>query len=189
MFGKNQESKKVVDRILINSVGVELGVWKGGSSEKFLKRTSHLHLVDAWAPIAYQESKEHGTFEDYLARYRIMVGSDDPKDFEKFYDNVYKEVVEKFKNKPVTIHRMSTKEFFKKFNEKVDWVYVDAAHDHEGCYNDLISSLKIVKFGGYIYGDDYLNKPGVKSAVNQFIKETDLKFDNFFGSQYEIQVK
>ena len=30
------------------SVGVEIGVWNGESSAQFLKRTSHLHLVDPW---------------------------------------------------------------------------------------------------------------------------------------------
>ena len=90
MFGNNIESKHIVDRIKENSIGVELGVWKGISSEKFAKKTKHLHLVDAWAPESYQVSKEHGTFEDYLERYSKLVGSKNPKDFIFCSKNVYK---------------------------------------------------------------------------------------------------
>lgn len=188
MFGKNIESVRVVDRIPVGSIGVELGVWKGDSSELFLKRAKHLHLVDAWAPESYEMSKEHGTFEDYLARYSKLVGSKDPKDFVKYYDNIYESVRSKFLLKPVTIHRMFTKEFFDTFSERVDWVYVDAAHDHDGCYFDLTNSLKIVKPGGSIFGDDYKNKAGVRSAVDAFVRDNDLVLNNFHGSQFEIKL-
>lgn len=188
MFGVNIESVRVVDRIPQFSVGVELGVWKGDSSEKFAKKTSYLHLVDAWAPESYQVSKEHGTYEDYLKRYAKLVGSRNPEDFQKYYDNIYESVKKKFALAPVTIHRMSTKQFFEKFNETVDWVYVDAAHDHDGCYFDLVNSMKIIKKGGSIFGDDYKNKAGVRSAVDQFVKDYNLVLDNFHGSQFEIKV-
>ncbi len=188
MFGKNLQSGHVVDKISDNTVGIELGVWQGTSSEKFVKKTKHLHLVDAWAIEPYKNSKEHGDYETYLTRYAELVGSSNPADFQKYYDKIYENVKEKFKNNNVTIHRMSTTEFFKKFNESVDWIYVDAAHDFEGCYQDLSSSLKVIKSGGKIYGDDYNNRPGVKLAVDTFVNEHNLKFSNFFGNQYEIQV-
>ena len=117
-----------------------------------------------------------------------MVGAKDPKDFVKYYNNIYESVRARFLLKPVTIHRMFTKEFFGTFSEKVDWVYVDAAHDHDGCYFDLTNSLKIVKPGGSIFGDDYINKAGVRSAVDAFIRDNDLVLNNFHGSQFEIKL-
>lgn len=188
MLGKNTQSQYILDRIPENSIGVELGVWKGDSSEKFLTKCSFLHLVDSWSVIPYKNSIENGTFDDYLRKYKSIVGSNNIEDFDKFYDNLYLEVTNRFKNKNVKIHRLSTKEFFSNFKEKVDWVYVDAAHDHDGCYFDLENSLKIVKNGGFIFGDDYLNKPGVKSAVDLFVKTYNLSFNNFYKSQYEIKV-
>jgi hypothetical protein len=188
MHGKNVQSQFILDRIDQGTVGVELGVWKGDSSEKFLTKTSHLHLVDAWDVTPYVYSKEHGTFEDYILRYEEIVGSKKIADFKKFYENIYQQVSKRFKDKPVTIHRMNTQDFFKVFNKVADWVYIDAAHDHNGCYHDLINSLAIIKKGGRIFGDDYQSKPGVKSAVDQFVKETGLKFDNFYKSQYEIVI-
>lgn len=189
MFGNNKESAYVLTRISENSVGVELGVWKGDSSEKFSTKTRQLHLVDAWAPEPYKASVEHGSFENYIERYSKLVGSTNTEDFEKFYDSIYEGVKSRFKNNPnIIIHRMSTRDFFNFFEHKVDWVYVDAAHDHDGCYFDLSNSLKIVRPGGKILGDDYQNKPGVKSAVDQFVKDYDKVLDNFYGSQYEIMV-
>jgi Methyltransferase domain len=188
MFGKNLQSGHVVDRISSNTVGVELGVWQGDSSAKFVTKTKHLHLVDAWAVEPYKNNKEHGDYNTYLSRYSELVGSSNPENFQKYYDKIHESVKEKFKNNNVTIHRMTTAEFFEQFKETVDWIYVDAAHDFNGCYKDLCSSLKIVKSGGIIYGDDYNNRPGVKLAVDAFIKEHNLKFNNFFGNQYEIQV-
>ena len=186
MYGRNIHSEETWKRIPEGTVGIEIGVWKGGSSEKFLRRASHLHLVDSWSPVAYEHSDEHGTYENYLDRYAELVGSRDPADFQRYYDNILQSVIDKFANKPITIHRMNSREFFKQFNEQVDWVYVDADHSYEGCLHDLENSLRIVRPGGIIFGDDYTNKPGVRRAVDEFIRRTGLPFNNFHGTQYEI---
>ncbi len=189
MYGKNIWSEETWKRIPEGSVGIEIGVWKGDSSEKFLRRASHIHLVDSWSPIAYEDSKEHGNYENYLERYSTLVGSKDPADFQRYYDNIYNNVLERFKDKPVTIHRMSSKEFFNTFKGKVDWVYVDGDHSYDGCLYDLQQSLNVLKPDGTLFGDDYTNKPGVKQAVDEFITRLDLKFNNFFKSQFEIKRK
>ena len=192
MFGRNPGTDDTWKRIPEGSVGVELGVWKGDSSAKFLKRAGHVHLVDPWSVVAYEDSDEFGDYQGYLDRYSGLVGSNNPDDFQKYYDGIYHSVADRFKNSSVTIHRMTTDEFFEKFNEKVDWVYVDALHSFEGCLNDLRNARKIIKSGGSIFGDDYGNekyrKEGVENAVNQFIKETGLKLDTFSLDQFEIKV-
>lgn len=186
MYGKNIDVDETIKLIPNNSIGVEIGVWKGKSSQKFLKKVKHLHLVDSWSPFPYQGLNEHGSYEDYLSRYEELVGSRNPNDFQFFYDTVYKEVCSKFKDKPVTIHRMSSSNFFNSFTEKVDWVYIDGDHSYNGCFQDLKNSLKIINKGGMILGDDYTNKPGVKQAVQDFANLAGLQFSNFYGSQYQI---
>lgn len=197
MFGRNPGSDETWKRIPKGSVGVELGVWKGDSSEKFLRRAGHLHLVDPWAVTAYENSDEFGDYVGYLKRYSSIVGSTNPNDFQRYYDTIYKNVLKRFANKSVTIHRMPVIEFFKVFNQQVDWVYVDALHSFEGCLNDLRKSLTIIRPGGSIFGDDYTptkpdkrvrGKPGVTAAVDTFVKETNLPFNNFYLDQFEIKV-
>lgn len=188
MFGTNAGSNETWKRIPENSVGVELGVWKGDSSAKFLQRAKHLHLVDPWSVVAYEDSDEFGDYEGYLSRYSKLVGSRDPEDFQKYYDRIAESVAERFKFFPITIHRCTTDQFFQLFAEQVDWVYVDALHSFDGCLNDLRNSLKIVRPGGLILGDDYGNKEGVVRAVDAFIAETGLTLNNFHANQYEIRV-
>jgi len=186
MLGTNIGTDETWKLIPKDSVGAELGVWKGESSVKFLQRAGHLHLVDPWSAVAYEDSDEFGDYAGYLNRYSKIVGSNKPEDFQKYYDGIAESVKMKFKNDPVTIHRITTDEFFDTFEGQVDWVYVDALHSFEGCLSDLRRSLKIIRPGGFIIGDDYGNKPGVVQAVDQFIKETSLTLDNFHTNQFRI---
>ena len=78
MFGKNPGTDKTATLIPEGSIGAELGVWKGDSSAKFIKRAKHIHLVDSWTVEAYQGSDEHGGYDAYLNRYSELVGSDNP---------------------------------------------------------------------------------------------------------------
>ena len=190
MYGENAGTDKTIKRIPEGSVGVEIGVWKGQSSEKFLQRAGHLHLVDPWSISAYKNDSDEFTKrgQTYFRRYAKLVGSRKPEDFQKYYDKIYNKVKKKFENKPVTIHRCTSDEFFATFEGQVDWIYIDGLHDYKGCLGDLRNALKIVKLDGSIFGDDYGNKPGVVQAVDQFIAETGLPFDNFFTNQFEIKV-
>ena len=188
MFGKNPGSDKTYERIPQGSIGVELGVWKGDTSEKFLKRSGVLHLVDSWSVSPYIESEEFGDYQRYLKRYSLLVGSENPKDFQKFYDDIASNVKKRFEGKPVVIHRMTTTKFFDSFSGKVDWVYVDASHVFKGCLSDLHNSYNIIKPGGAIMGDDYGTKKGVGQAVDKFIGDTGLELNNFYLDQYEIRI-
>lgn len=189
MWGNNPGTSGTSAMIPPGSVGAELGVWMGDSSEKFLRRAAHLHLVDSWSPIPYSETDEWGTYENYLERYEKLAGGRTTEDFQRYYDRVHQSVVDRFAGKPVTIHRMTTDEWFATFTEKLDWIYVDASHAFENCLRDLRNSLNVVKRGGIIFGDDYSDKkPGVKKAVDYFSAEMGLPIDNFYIDQYMIRV-
>lgn len=188
MYGKNPGTEATWQRIPAFSVGAELGVWRGFSTLKLARNAAMVYAVDAWSPIAYENSDEFGDYQAYLDRYSELVGSNDPQRFQEYYDSIHREVVERFKGNPkIQICRMTTDEWFKKQTVPIDWIYVDASHSYEGCLSDLRQSLKIVKKGGSIFGDDYgKNKQGVTDAVNTFIEETGLKLNNFYSDQYEI---
>ena len=156
------------------SVGVEIGVWRGDMSEKLLRNADSLHLVDSWSVESYCESDEFDDFDGYIKRYSGLVGSNDPADFQRYYDSVYESVVDRFNGEPVTIHRCSSDQFFRDFDGLVDWVYVDGAHSYDGCLADLWGAARIADC---IYGDDYRSKPGVAAAVNEFIDKTGLELE------------
>jgi hypothetical protein len=184
MFGKNLGAAETAKRIPVGSIGVEIGVWRGDSTALFLQNAAHVHCVDQWSVTAYEDSDEFGDYQAYLDRYAKLVGSSDPKEFQRYYDRVYREVCDRFPSELVTIHRCTSKEFFRKFLWQVDWVYVDGSHSLDGCLFDLYCAQSILKPGGVILGDDYGNKAGVTAAVNQFTDDVEV----FGGNQYRIAV-
>jgi len=190
MIGNNTGTNETWKRIPPFSVGAELGVWKGDSSGKLSTNASYIYLVDSWSVEPYTESHLEDNYEKYLEKYSKIVGSKDPKDFQKYYDNIYESVVERYKDNPkIIIKRMTTNKFFDTVTEKLDWVYVDADHSYEGCLNDLERSLEILKPGGIIFGDDYgPAKPGVQKAVDEFRKKhSKFLFYNFHEDQFGIK--
>lgn len=195
MQGRNHDSDAVADRIRPGSVGVEIGVWAGDTSAKFLKKASHLHLVDPWSVDPYKAGAEYGGFQKFRERYAQMVGSVEPKAFDDYYEDTYQKVRRRFAGKPVTIHRMTSAAFFDWWatgcSNGVDWVYIDGLHSYEACMGDLRGAFKILKQGGVIYGDDYGHPKShrlgpVGTAVDDFAKEIGRRVIRIGEHQFEL---
>ena len=101
-------------------------------------------------------------------------------------DEQYDYVVRRFKHARATIHRMTSEKFFKWFADKVDWVYIDGAHDYLHVLADLYGAENILKADGVIYGDDYGKKEGVKEAVDEFCRVRGRNLELLGLSQYAI---
>jgi len=193
----NKDSKNIMHIIQPDTVGAEIGVWFGNTSTLFLKKNlKKLYMVDAYSIEPYKENTE-ATFQEYLAKYSRITGEIAPTGFQKYYDRVFAEVKSRFRTyKEVEICRMTSDDWFEKYSDvELDWIYIDGDHSYEGCFKDLENSLKIVKPGGFILGDDYgwpsakWSKPGVTQAVNEFINKHELTQIFKHGeTQYEIRI-
>jgi hypothetical protein len=185
MKGKNSHIKQTIKRLPEDGIGLEIGVWKGESSVLFAEKSKHVDCVDPWSVEVYEDGTKFD-MDAFVQRYESIVGSDNPEDFQKFYDNLYVEVKEKLESLGnVTVHRMTSKEFFDKNTKMYDWVYVDGDHSYEGCLYDLQNVWSIIKEGGTLFGDDYGNKDGVTKAVNEFREGKE--FDSYGVNQYRIK--
>lgn len=184
MYGRNAGSEETARRIPPGTVGVEIGVWKGETSERFLERAAHLHMVDPWAVAPYMQTDEFGGEAAYFERYADLVGSTDPVAFQRFYDELYDDVVRKFAGRPVTIHRKTSREFFLSLRGEVDWVYIDGAHDYESVSADLMLAWTVSK--QFICGDDYGTKTGVTHAVDDFAWRLGVMVEVFAHNQFWI---
>jgi predicted O-methyltransferase YrrM len=71
-----------------------------------------------------------------------------------------------------------------------DFIYIDADHSKQGCYQDLVHWYPKVKKGGIISGHDYISREhtivnghivefGVIEAVDDFIKNFNITSNNF----------
>jgi len=182
MVGKNRGVEVVLPYIPNGSTGVEIGVWRGDSSERFLLKAGHLHLVDAWSVEPYRDSTEHGGFDGYLDRYKRFGSGAEA--LQREYDGIYAAVCRRFQNFPVTIHRCTSAEFFASMVGSVDWFYIDGDHSYEGCLADLEAAHR---HASLIFGDDYGNKPGVTKAVNEFCLDHLVRFTDLGRNQYMIE--
>ena len=192
----NNDAPNIIGQIPANTVGAEIGVWMGNSSEKMLARNiKELHLVDPYSVQPYKDNSEM-PFEQYIAKYQKITGEFSESGFTNYYNQVHKTVKKKFEHDSrVTVHRMTSREFFTQNKDiELDWVYVDGDHSYEGCLFDLETVLPHIKKGGMIMGDDYgwpkarWQKKGVTKAVNEFRDRHDFKMQRFGETQFMIRI-
>jgi hypothetical protein len=156
----------IFSRILKNSVGVELGVYKGDFSEQLLARQpKKLHLVDPWK------------FEPDPAYTASWYGGNIGQNQAKM-DAIYKSVVDRFRHSiasgTVEVHRSTSAVFCSQFPDSYfDWIYIDGNHQYEFVKQDLDMYLPKVKLHGLVAGDDYgvpgWWRDGVTKAVDEAI--------------------
>ena len=190
----NKDAPNIMHIIPSGSRGAEIGVWMGNTSQQFLERgVEHLYLVDSYSVEPYKNNSE-ATYDEYLAKYSKVTGEFTEAGFTRYYDNVYKSVVERFKgDSRVTVCRMTSDQWFDNQDDDIlDWIYVDGDHSYEGCLRDLNNALSKVKKGGMILGDDFghvgarWQKPGVTKAVNEFCLENDFIPIRHGETQFQI---
>jgi|TARA_Y100000294_G_C8518311_1_gene321810 hypothetical protein len=134
-------------------IGAEIGVAKGNHAKQILSflNIKQLVLVDPWV-----------IHTDWINR----------TEDETYYENRYKETLNKFSNNnKVKIIRDYSVNAAKMFDDKYfDFVYLDGDHSYEAVKKDLDSWYPKLKKYGVMCGDDY-GKPGGKGiikAVSEF---------------------
>jgi hypothetical protein len=139
-----------------NSIGVEVGVWKGQFSKIILKTLTPkmLYLVDPWEGTIMSGDKNGENISyingpEYFSNYIL------PEFL--FLDNV------KILNTYSSILQMFPDEY-------MDWIYIDGDHNYESVKHDLEISYSKIKKDGFIMGHDYTTDifPGLVKAVDEF---------------------
>lgn len=157
-------------------VVAEIGVWEGEFSARILEicAPKELHLIDPWL---YQPEFSNTGFGK--------------KKNALLMEERYQAVVARFADDPrVKIHRMTSEQALAQFDDGfLDWVYIDGNHNAPFIDNDLALSLRKVRPGGVIAGDDYhwmteaAGAP-VRHAVTQMLRD-DMEL-RLMGNQYRI---
>ena len=102
-----------------------------------------------------------------------------------------KNLLKKFRN---NIHLMqgNSNNLLKNMNmSKIDYIFLDGGHAYETVKNDLNYSKPILDNNGTILCDDYnlSYAPGVKEAIDEFVKIKDLKSKILFNRFLKIEKK
>lgn len=157
--------KQLVERYQPNVI-VELGSWQGLSSvylAGLMKKTGVLYAIDSW----YGKGVLKFDAEKPEDKKRIEIC------YQQFLSNI---IHNKLCHKIVPI-RMDTLEAARALTIKADLIYVDASHDEESVYNDIMHWYPKLNSGGIMCGDDWIwgsVKKGVQKAAA--ILHTTIKF-------------
>lgn len=146
-----------------NSVGAEIGVYKGGFGEFLLPHCRKLYLVDPWYRLGgYWQS---GLPNDSRAETVIEILT------------VYKADIDSGKIEVIVDYGAN---FLAGMRDRwFDFLYLDGSHEYEQTKKDLLQAMPKMKPGGVLLGDDFdpdpaSNQHGVFRAVNEFIAERGL---------------
>jgi len=162
IFNQGDYRRFLLKALPKNSVGCELGVWKGELSAEILDivRPEKLYLVDPWA---YQPEFPGSWYGGGAAR-----NQDD-------MDAIRDSVANRFSAFDcVDLVQKKTEELTNEIPDgSLDWVYIDGNHQYEFVLNDLRTLFTKVKSGCIICGDDYGRGKGapITRAVKEFLEE------------------
>ena len=145
-FGLSNERRNFLERCIPKrGIGAEIGVFKGQFSPILLSVTqpNRLHLVDPWYLLGVEWSWARGNrstidalcsilrrFRQDLSSGRVVLNIGDDLDVLRTFPNGY-----------------------------FDWVYLDTTHDYEQTTKELELLKDVVKSGGIIAGDDWVERP------------------------------
>lgn len=162
VYSHREKFLQIVPR---ESVGVELGVFKGEFSKQILEivRPRELHLIDVWWTQFGEYYPNWGEYTDY--------GRLKTRDA---YANAMM-IIEKYSAKTnVTVHVGDDLKYLGTLPDGyLDWSYLDSSHEYEHTKLELEILRDKTKSGGLITGDDWQEDTshihyGVSQAVKEF---------------------
>lgn len=152
----------LLDILPKNSIGAELGVFKGQFSETILRvvKPSMLYLVDKFPKRARSGDKDGKNIEQV--------------NLLEYYESV---LLPKYRDADnVTLIKGSTDLLSSLDDDHLDWCYIDADHSFGGVTKDINLMKLKVKKGGWITGHDFTPRTiGVLRAVEKFCDDNNLE--------------
>jgi predicted O-methyltransferase YrrM len=155
-FGYEDLYSSMVSKFGNGSHFVEVGVWKGTSAcfmaVEIINSNKNIKFdcVDTWEYVETSNEIEKDMFDNLF--------------------NIFKKNIEPVKNNINIVKSISWEASINYIDNSLDFVFIDAGHDHESVTKDINSWYPKVKEGGIIAGHDYHYDCGVYSAVNEFFK-------------------
>ncbi len=147
-FSNQAPLKELIDRVHPKTI-IEVGSWLGKST-RFLAKESlpetKVYAIDTWAGSVDEAVHQQDKRLPYL--------------YQLFLSNV---IHENLTNKIIPI-RMKSEEAVKALNTKADLIYIDAGHDTDSVFNDIISWSLHLNEGGILCGDDWSWKSVAKAV-------------------------
>lgn len=146
-----------------DSVGAEIGVWRGDFSAYILEvvRPRRLFLIDPW-----QSANDPGHAGALFDRPQ--------PDLDELAESVRFRFAPEIAAGRVVIHRATSAAALAELPDgSLDWVYIDGDHEYEAVRSDIAGYQRKIRPGGLLAGDDYRVRgkyhSGVKRAVDEVV--------------------
>ena len=179
IWGWNSEHpmfETVIERVRPSTI-IEVGSYQGASALHMAKVAREKGLkplivcVDNWLGEGWLRARRYG--KDL--RPSMFCAAGQLKVLQQFMTNV---ISSNFADTivPFVQSANAAAECLKEANVTgVDAIYIDARHEEEHVYSDIIEYWPLLRSGGILFGDDYHPKwPGVVKAVHRFCAENAL---------------
>jgi len=159
---------------------IEVGTWKGQSAITMANclRSKNInckiYCVDTWLG-----ATEFWTDLKDTKERDLMLKNGYPQIYNVFLSNVIQMGLTDYII-PVPNTSQNAARIFSYYKIKADICYIDASHEEEDVFNDIISYEKLITNNGVLFGDDY-GLPGVKKAVDRrFGHEIKIENNNYW---------
>lgn len=157
---------------------VEVGTWKGASA---------IHMAKTCKK--YYDDFEIICVDTFLASYEHWISIDGnlpksslkhgrPTIYETFLSNVVTEGLTEYIT-PFPIDSINGGLTLLHLDVQADLVYIDAGHEYQSVYMDLMLYRNLVRPGGHLLGDDWFHPP-IKEAVADSLGEVITKSHDKF---------
>lgn len=161
----------VMKRICPKSV-IEVGVWKGESVVHMARLAKELDIEDfeILAVDTWLGSPEHWLNEKWRDAMHLEGGY--PTIYKVFVQNMIAQRITDVVT-PLPVPSETAYFILKDLGAKADLIHIDAGHEYESVYADIVRYFELLADDGVIIGDDYLvgSFPGVAKAFRQFAEE------------------
>ena len=175
--GRHEVFAQVIHEIKPKII-IEVGVWKGQSTIHMAEIAKEVDpTVVAISIDTFLGSPEHwevNSPENYQASLQLKHGY--PRLYYQFIANVMWKGLENIVV-PLPQTSVNAAIMLKKLGIKGNILHIDAGHDFENVYSDLVNYWDLVAEGGVLIGDDFMPSwPEVEKAVRHFCSERNLEF-------------
>ena len=170
---------------------MEVGVFHGVTARNVCELLSNIHKDDfKYIGLDLFEKNDENksevipntNFSNPLKQFYFKyIKRQDPYTIEAVED-----LLRKFKNKVHLIKGNSNSVLKKIDMSKIDYVFLDGGHDYETVKNDLNNCSEVIENNGTVLCDDYnlSYAPGVKKAIDEYVKNKDYKCDILHNSRF-----
>ena len=152
---------------------VEIGSYRGESTEVWAKNFEDVTAIDPWSFIITP-----ATMVDFINNFNQHREEIDWENLPTIFSKVEESFDERMKPYTITKLKMSSDDAIEIFNdESIDIVYIDAMHDYAAVDNDIENWIKKIKPNGFIAGHDYSERwSGVVQAIDKHFGNPDKVF-------------